>query len=300
MSDSSTAAQAGKFAPYGALPIPRVTPELLTLIKTGTVHSLAVIYREGIPVPGPMPPYTLSTRFRHGDIKVMRPASAAAETITMSCHTGTHIDALCHIGEAQDQNGNADPAGEVRLYAGPGKTVAAADKVDMTGQQHLSIAEMPPIVQRGVLLDIAGNHGVSVLPDAYQITADDIEATLEKQKTVIRPQTAVLIRTGFYQHLAAGNLVSRDAIAGLGLAAAKRLHQLGMNLVGADNMTVEAIPPLDHSVHRYFLVHNGITHVENLFLEDLAKEKVYEFLLIITPLRLAGATGSWVHPIAIT
>jgi kynurenine formamidase len=72
-----------------------------------------------------------------------------------------------------------------------------------------------------------------------------------------------------------------------------------MNLVGADNMSVEAVPPLDHSVHRYFLVHNGITHVENLFLEDLAKEQIYEFLLIITPLRLAGATGSWVHPIAI-
>jgi kynurenine formamidase len=47
-------------------------------------------------------------------------------------------------------------------------------------------------------------------------------------------------------------------------------------------------------------VHNGITHVENLYLEDLAKEEVYEFLLIITPLRLAGATGSWVHPIAIS
>jgi kynurenine formamidase len=246
-----------------------------------------------------MAPYTLNTRFRHGDIKVMAPASAAAEAITMSCHTGTHIDALCHIGEAQDKNGNPDPAGEIKLYAGPGKTVTAADRVDLNGQLHLSIAEMPPIVQRGILLDIAGNNGVPVLPDAYQITADDIEATLKKQKTEIRPQTAVLVRTGFYHHLAAGNLVSRDAIAGLNLEAAKTLHRLGMNLVGADNMSVEAIPPLDHSVHRYFLVHNGITHVENLYLEDLAKEQVYEFLLIITPLRLAGATGSWVHPIAI-
>ncbi len=289
MSNSSTEAQAGKLAPYGALPVPRLTPELVTLIKTGTVHSLAVIYREGILVPGPMAPYTLNTRFRHGDIKEMAPASAAAEAITMSCHTGTHIDALCHIGEAQNQNGDPDPSGEVRL-----------DQVDMHGQKHLSIAEMPPILQRGVLLDIAGNLGVSVLPDYYQITSDDVESTLKKQKTEIRPQTAVLIRTGFYQHLAAGNLACRDAIAGLSLDAAKTLHRYGMNLVGADNMSVEAVPPLDHSVHRYFLVHNGITHVENLFLEDLAKQQIYEFLLIITPLRLAGATGSWVHPIAIS
>jgi len=299
MSDS-TEIRAGKMAPYGALPVPRLTPDLIGLIKTGTVYSLAVIYREGILVPGPMAPYTLNTRFRHGDIKELAPASAAAEAITMSCHTGTHIDALCHIGEAQDTNGNADPSGEVRLYASPGKTVAAGDQVDLHGQKHLSIAEMPPIIQRGVLLDIAGILGVSVLPDCYQITVADVEAALESQKTEIRPGTAVLIRTGFYQHLAAGNLACRDAIAGLSLEAAKALHRYGMNLVGADNMSVEAVPPLDHSVHRYFLVHNGITHVENLYLEELSKEQVYEFLLIITPLRLAGATGSWVHPIAIS
>ena len=171
--------------------------------------------------------------------------------------------------------------------------------MNLHGQQHLSIVEMPPILQRGVLLDVASYRGVTVLPDAYQITPEDIKGTLEKQGTEIRPQTAVLIRTGFYRHLAAGNLVYRDAIAGLGLEAAKTLHQQGMNLVGADNMTVEAMPPLSHAVHRYLLVHIGITHVENLFLEELSEQAVYEFLLIITPLRLAGATGSWVHPVAI-
>ena len=73
-----------------------------------------------------------------------------------------------------------------------------------------------------------------------------------------------------------------------------------MNLIGADNMTVEALPPLDHRVHRFLLVHNGVTLVENIFLEMLAAEKAYEFLLIIAPLRIYGATGSWVNPIAIT
>jgi hypothetical protein len=83
--------QPGKLKPYGTLPVPRLTPELLTLVKTGTVHSLAVIYREGIPVPSPMVPYSLSARIRHGDLKEIAPASAAAEAITMSCHTGTHM-----------------------------------------------------------------------------------------------------------------------------------------------------------------------------------------------------------------
>jgi kynurenine formamidase len=272
---------------------------MLALVRTGRVFSLAVGYYEGIPVPGPMVPYTLTPRLRHGDLSEIRPASAAAEAVTMAAHTGTHIDALCHIGEHQDEQGSPDPHGRVRLFNGRGQTVPANECVNYQGQTHLSIAEMPPIVTRGVLLDVAGCKGVDVLPDAYTITAPDIEDTLVAQATTIQPGTAVLVRTGFYQHLRDGNAAYQNAIAGLGLEAAKRLHQQGMILAGADNMTVEAFPPLDHAVHRYLLVHNGVTHLENLYLEDLAANRVYEFLLIVTPLRLAGATGSWVHPIAI-
>jgi len=283
--------QPGHIAPYGALPVPCVTPELLSLIQTGTVHSLAVVYYEGMPVPGPMVPYTLTPRLRHGDLSHIAPASAAAEAITMAAHTGTHIDALCHIGEYQD--------GQVRLFNGKDQSVAAQDNVTFQGQAHLSIAEMPPIITRGVLLDVAGYKQVDVLPDAYAITAADIQGTLAAQGTHVRPGTAVLIRTGFYKHLRDGNLAYRDAIAGLGLEAAQFLHQQGMMLAGADNMTVESFPPYDHPVHRYLLVHNGVTHLENLYLDELAAQKVYEFLLIVTPLRLHGSTGSWVHPIAI-
>lgn len=291
-------AQPGKLAPYGVLPTPRMTPELLRLIRTGSIYSLAVTHYEGMPVPGPMVPYTLTPRLRHGDLKDIAPASAAAEAITMSAHTGTHIDALCHIGEHQDAEGKPDPQGDVRLYNRSG-SVAASKNVNFQGQMHLSIAEMPPIVTRAILLDVARYRNVSVLPNSYIITAEDIAGTLSAQSTLIQPGTAVLIRTGFYQHLRDGNPAYRDAIAGLGLESAQFLFQKGMILAGADNMTVEAFPPYDHSVHRFLLVHNGVTHLENLYLEELAERQVYEFLLIVTPLRLQGATGSWVHPIAI-
>ena len=115
----------------------------------------------------------------------------------------------------------------------------------------------------------------------------------------MRPGTAVLVRTGYYQHLCEDNLVYRDSIAGLSLAAAQFLLEQGMTLAGADNMSVEALPPMSHPVHRLLMVHNGVTHLENVYLEELAEHHVYEFLLIVTPLRLLGATGSWVHPIAI-
>ncbi len=297
MTDSS--AQPGQLAPYGALPVPCVTPDLLALIRTGTVYSLSVVYYEGIPVPEPMVPYTLTPRLRHGDLSALTPASAAAEAITMAAHTGTHIDALCHIGERQNARGDVDPEGEVRLYAGPGKTVRAADHVNYRGQTHLSIADMPPIVTRAVLIDVAGHKGLDVLPDAYVVTLEDVQQALAAQQTEVRPGTAVLVRTGFYRHLAGGNPAYSNAIAGPGLDAARWLVSQGMILFGADNMTVEAFPPMEHPVHRFLLVHHGITHLENLYLEDLAVHHVYEFLLIVTPLRLQGATGSWVHPIAI-
>lgn len=291
--------QPGQLKAYGALPVPHVSPDLLALVKTGQVYSLAVTYTEGIPGPGEMISYALSPRLRHGDLQKLRPASAAAEVISMSVHIGTHIDALCHIGEHQNEDGQPDPEGAVRLYNGVNQTIAAANTVNFQGQTHLSAAEIPPIITRGVLLDVAAYKGVEVLPDAYAITADDIRETLARQETRIEPGTAVFIRTGFYHHLRNRHPACTEAIAGLGLEAARLLVAQGMILVGADNMSVEAIPPLDHAVHRFLLVHNGITHVENLYLEELAAQQVYEFLVIITPLRLQGATGSWVHPIAI-
>lgn len=295
----SNQSQPGNMSSYGALPVPQVTPELLGLVKSGKVYSLAVVHYEGIPVPGPMVPYTLSPRLRHGDLTDIRPASAAAEVITMSIHTSTHIDALCHIGEHQNLDGQPDVNGDVRLFAGTDQSVPAKDHVNFQGQTHLSIVDMPPIVTRAVLLDVAGYKGVDVLPDGYVITAEDIQNTLSAQNITIKPGTAVLTRTGFYQHLRDGNRAYSDAIAGIGLEAAQMLFNQGMILAGADNMTVEAFPPYDHAVHRFLLVHNGVTHLENLYLEMLAAEKVYEFMLIVTPLRLQGATGSWVHPIAI-
>lgn len=291
--------QAGKMEPYGALPIPLLTPELLTLVKTGAVYSLAVVHTEGMLAPEPMVTYTVLPHLRHGDLPTLAPASAAAEVITMSTHVGTHIDALCHIGEQQNAAGEVDPNGKVQLYAGENRRTPAEQHAGFHGQTHMNIAGMPPIITRAVLLDVARCKGVDVLPPAYVITRQDIEDTLSAQGTHVGPGTAVLIRTGFYQHLAAGNPIYRDAIAGIGLEAARFLVDEGMMLAGADNMTVEAMPPLDHAVHRFLLVHHGITHLENLYLEQLGSEQVYEFLLIVTPLRLQGATGSWVHPLAI-
>ncbi len=285
---------------YGRLPIPRLTPDLLRLVKTGEVFSLGIDFQEGMLTPGAaMKSYSIAPHLRHGDDTTIDPGTAAAETIRMSIHVGTHIDALCHIAEKQDAAGNPDSDGEPRLYNGAGATVPASDHVTSAGQQHLSIEKMPPIIMRGLLLDVAAYKGLEMLPPAYQIGADDIRGALERQGSAIGEHTAALVRTGTYRLLREGDPAYRDAQTGLNLEAAQFLVAQGMTLVGADNMAVEAMPPMDHSVHRFNLVHNGITHVENLNLDDLAAAGCYEFLLIIAPLKLTGATGSWVNPIAI-
>jgi len=285
---------------YGKLPVPRLTPELLRLVNTGRVFSLGVDFQEGMLTPGAaMKSYSIAPHLRHGDESTIDPGSAAAETIRMSIHVGTHIDALCHIAEKQDADGLPANDGEPHLYDGDGATVPASECVTSAGQSHMSIEKMPPIVSRGLLLDVAGYKGVEMLPPAYAIGADDIRGALARQGSVITENTAVLVRTGTYKLLRAGDPVYRDAQTGLNLEAAQTLFEQGMTLVGADNMAVEAMPPMDHSVHRFLLVHKGVTHVENLNLDELAAARCYEFLLIIAPLKLTGATGSWVNPLAI-
>ncbi|MCY4018919.1 MAG: cyclase family protein [Chloroflexi bacterium] len=285
---------------YGQLPVPRLTPALLSLIRTGEVYSLGVNFEEGMLTPGAaMKSYSIAPHLRHSDSSRIDPGSAAAETIRMSIHVGTHIDALCHIAEKRDAAGNPEPGGVPYLYNGEGKSIPANECVSSAGQTHLSIEQMPPIVTRGVLLDVAAYKDVDMLPPAYQVDADDIAGAIDKQGTVMSENTAVLVRTGSIQLLRDGDPIYRDAQTGLNLEAARYLVERGMNLVGADNMAVEAMPPHDHSVHRFLLVHSGITHVENLNLDELAAARCYEFVLIIAPLKLTGATGSWVNPIAI-
>lgn len=282
-----SAAEPGRIQPYGRLPVPRLTPELVGLVKTGKVYSLALILENGIPVPAGIRPYFFTPHMRHGDKKHLYPASVAAESISLAIHTGTHIDALCHIGEVQ--------GGTVRLYGG----VDALTHQNDAGQQSHAAEHLPPVIIRAQLLDVAGYKGVDVLPDSYEITADDLRGTLEKQGMALAPGSCALIRTGWVKYWQQDNGRYMSCQAGLGVEAAAFLVEQGCILVGADNPTVERWPAPEHPVHRYLLVHQGVTHVENLYLEDLAADGVTDSLLIILPLRIRGATGSPVHPIAI-
>ena len=63
-------------------------------------------------------------------------------------------------------------------------------------------------------------------------------------------------------------------------------------------MSYERVPSL-HLGHLELIRRRGISMIKQANLEELAADQVYEFLLIVLPLPLVGATASPVNPIAI-
>jgi kynurenine formamidase len=168
------------------------------------------------------------------------------------------------------------------------------------GMARCGIDKVGPIVTRGVLLDVGAAKGMESLPGGYEITPDDLQETMERQGVEVRAGDAVLVRTGMYA------LFERDpdeyagAHAGVGLDAARLLAERDVIVVGADNRGVEPLPKnVTLPVHRLLLHDHGIYQLEFLNLEELARDEVWESLLIVAPLRITGASGSPVSPFAI-
>jgi kynurenine formamidase len=180
-------------------------------------------------------------------------------------------------------------------------------KVDETstrnGFEKLGIENAGALITRGVLIDIAGLKGVEILPDNYEITVQDIQQALEKQKMKLEPGDAFIIHTGWGRLWGKDNVRYARGCPGIGVAAAEWLAKQDPMLVGADNFSIDVAPNPDQKislpVHQIMLVINGIHLLENLKLEELVAKRVQEFALIVEPLKMQGGTGSTVAPIAI-
>jgi len=214
--------------------------------------------------------------------------SYSGDAVSMYTHTGTHLDTLNHFG----------------LHGKIWNQVSADDALGVRGWSKSGADKYPPIVARGVLIDVARSKNVAHLPSSYAITAADLREALRKQGTTLRPGDVVLTRTGLmtlWPDVAKYRLADQ---AGLSLEAAQWLveSQKAM-LLGADNFGVESFPSKDPEnfvpVHTYLFAEQGVSILEALWLEDLSKDKVYEFLLIASPLKLRGGTASPIRPIAI-
>jgi kynurenine formamidase len=177
------------------------------------------------------------------------------------------------------------------------------DIAGRTGFTKLGIQNVGALFTRGVLIDVAALKGVDMLGDAYQVSVDDLQQALARQKMTLEPGDAVLVHTGWGRLWESDPARYQRGNPGIGVAAAEWLVRQNPMLVGADSAPVEVNPNPDAQlslpVHQIMLVVNGIHLLENVKLDELAAKRVYEFALIVEPLKIQGGTGSTVAPIAV-
>ncbi|WP_306014759.1 cyclase family protein [Oceanicaulis sp. MMSF_3324] len=206
--------------------------------------------------------------------------------VSMYTHTGTHIDALVHFG----LNGE--------VWNG----FSADEHLGDRGWRVGGAEALPPIVARGVLLDLPAFKGVDMLEDGYRITRADLVETAAAQGLTLEPSDVVLIRTGRMQVYEDAQRYMQNP-PGLGLDAARYLiEEAGAMVVGADNLSFEAFPSEDPDnyvpVHTYLLAEQGAPILELVNLEGLARDGVYQFAFVGGGLKLRGADAAPMRPLA--
>jgi kynurenine formamidase len=268
-------------------PLPTVA--LWDRFANAKTYDLAQPLEQSLPISPNHPGYRMVIHRRHGDMVRADGSSAASEMFVMGGHTGTHVDALCHVSHNGLLHGGVDAA-----QAQKGGQFSA-----------LGAETIPLIFCRGVLLDIPGLLGVEVLTPGTSITAEQLSAAADRQRVQIRAGDAVLIRSGwpkFWSHPATF-LGLMNGVPGPDESAATWLADRRIRITGSETIAYECIyPGRGHSllpVHRILLVEFGIHIIEVLNLSDLAKDEVWEFLFVLTPIKAVGATGVPVRPVAV-
>jgi kynurenine formamidase len=271
---------------------PDVVLKALRSCSTGKVYSLGLpIQRDGVPLVMYRGIPQRLTMVNHSDEAMFEafggnPGTGANEDVLiMATHSVTHMDALCHI-----YNNGA-------VYNGFPKEGMSA----YGGAAHCGIENAGAIATRGVLIDVAAQHGVPWLEPGYVITPEDLQQALAAQAVELRAGDAAIIRTGWLESFLEHGEMSLVQ-PGIGLDAANFLAANDVVAVCADNTAVEA-QPFDRDeflgVHVELLAKRGIHLLEHLDLAGLSEDKCYEFLFCVGPLKITGATASPVNPIAI-
>ncbi len=242
----------------------------------------------GAPIhPGHAPGYNY-TLHRHHERDAAEARTSASGFMYAAEHSGTHIDALCHQAE------------EFHLYGGLEINPAIQTSQGFT---ELGVETIAPIMAHGVLLDLARYRGVERIAAGNPIRQDELEAAAQQQGVQIGAGDVVMVRTG-------NGAIWHDPVVylqagGVTGSASQWLADKKVMAVGADNMAWDEIGLFDPDFNvtlpgpLVLLVRSGIYIIENLFLEELARDQRYESTFICLPLKLKGATGSPVRPIAI-
>ena len=286
--------------PVKDMPAEKVV-EAAQMVKEGRSYSLATSRFPGMPLfPGHPPFQVVNYRtppgIRAGGVQPWGPPNEVglgymAEYLMACSHSGAHIDALGHMTIGEDNH-----------WYGGGNT---AEHLTDHGPSVGDAEHLPPFFTRGVLLDPPTFRGVDALPASEPVGADELQAIAEQQGVEVRPWDVVLIRTGYLKYWPDADAMEAHKTAGPDLSAAEWLLERGVVATGTDTETYEVMPTPDRGspanpqpVHTKLLIENGIYLLESIYLEEIARDRVYEFLFVMLPLKIRGATGSMVDPVA--
>ena len=263
------------------------------LVRDGVIHDLALPLDAALlpPVSGDMPVRAVERT------DLMTPAEWQAayasgasgfnlDAVSGSVHYGTHVDGLAHIVH------------DGQVFGG----LAEADVRGPGGWSALGAETIPPIVGRGVLIDLVAQRAGRPLEGSHKISVAELVDALSASRLAIEPGDIVLVRTGKVGQLAADRERFLDRQPGIGVDAAVWLAEQGMAAYGSDTGGTEPQPISDWSrtVHVELLTRRGIHLFEWLDLDPLAAHGRAEFLFVAASIKVTGATGGWVRPVAIS
>ena len=273
-----------------------VTPEQVrmaaSLIKKGESHGLGIVIEPGMPA---YPP-------RYAQLQVVQPGqqfnfdtrqdygwhlSSNDDLVQMWLGTGPQLDGLGHMGEAG-------------YFYNCNK---GSDFSEITGLTKLGTHNIPPMIGRGVLIDMAKHFGVTHLHGGQPFGSEDIKAAMKAQQIDIREGDIVLFHTGYTDAMLKpepDNWIS--TIPGITNEAAAFLARLNPMAVGADTWGLEVVPAAEGDKlfygHITFLKENGIYILETMNTGRLAAEEVKEFMFVLGQAKLKGTVQMIINPVA--
>jgi kynurenine formamidase len=270
--------------------VPRLPDEILNLVRRGKVYDLGQPYWTGMPVHPADPPFQYYLYRYHEHTKnlfeSMAPGFAdSIGLIVTSMHAGTHFDTPIHMSRDLKVLGrDITPFEQDRGYTGLPEELKSVDRV-------------PPIVRRAILLDMVAYKGLDILPERYEITADDLAGALKQVDGGVKEGDCVLVRTGYSRFFTTDADAYLHKFAGLGAEAARWLASKRVGLIGIDNLAAGVPKPFE--VHNILLSDNGIFLMKSLNLEELSKDRKTVSVVVVLPLKFRGGEASLVRPIAI-
>lgn len=293
----ATADEHSHTSPWGADDtlgaINRLSPELVleaaSLIRTGKTYSLGVVTGKDTPA---YPP-------RHFNMTILQPGDGTAQTLGENRATGNDDLLITYLGIGSQLDGLGHIGVDHVYYNGQ----HASEFVSPTGLTKFGTHALPPIVTRGVLLDMTRHYDMDMLPEGTAFNRSEIEAAARAQGVTLRQGDVVLFHTGWQKLAESDPARFLGGEPGLGVDGARYLAETGVVAVGADTWALEPIPHEDPKqafpVHVELLAKNGIYILENMNTSELAADEGWEFLFVLGQPKFEGAVQSVINPVAI-